>query len=190
MSNSDERPPPPSGAPLRPGGLWDCAPGMGSPARHGDDEAVSRRLEQALARMRFRVEPEPFRLIALPPGASFPPLPPPAMVVREPGETTVLAAERVLSPLAGRPDTLDAGRFRWITFEAPMGWEVVGFLALVSAHLARAGVPIGCVASHRRDHLFIAETHLERARSALRALFPESAASEGPPSPGSGEATL
>ena len=61
----------------------------------------------------------------------------------------------------------------WIRFDAPMGWEVVGFLALVTGRLAEAGVPIGAVCSFSRDHLFVAESYLERTREVLGGLFPE-----------------
>jgi hypothetical protein len=72
----------------------------------------------------------------------------------------------------------------WIRFDAPMGWELVGFLAHVTGRLAAAGVPLGCVCAHARDHLFVARVHLERARSTLRALFPETDGSHAANGPG------
>ena len=45
-----------------------------------------------------------------------------------------------------------------------MGWELVGFLALVTGRLAAAGVPLGAVCGFQRDHLFVAERH-PRGRS-------------------------
>ena len=54
-----------------------------------------------------------------------------------------------------------------------MGWEVVGFLARVTGALAAAGVPLGAVCGFSRDHLFVAEAHLERALETLRGSFPQ-----------------
>ena len=97
----------------------------------------------------------------------------PGQVIREGGETTLLVrAERVAEVLARHPLARVQRELAWIRFLAPMGWEVVGFLALVTEGLSRAGVPLGAVCGYSRDHLFIARPHLARASQVLSELFP------------------
>ena len=74
--------------------------------------------------------------------------------------------------LERHPDARIEADLLWITFEAPMGWEVVGFLARVTGALAEAGIPIGAVCGYSRDHLFVARRHREQAERVLRSLFP------------------
>ena len=94
--------------------------------------------------------------------------------MREEDETTLLVrAEELAGVLARHPGARVERDLAWIRFEQPMGWELVGFLAKVSGALAEAGVPIGAVCSHRRDHVFVARARLDDARAALRRLFPE-----------------
>jgi hypothetical protein len=139
----------------------------------------ARDLEEALARMRFRLEGGRFWLL----GFTEDPLPEDlaaltgsaaGQLIREGGETTLLLCEQAARAAHGRhPGARVERDLVWIRFEAPMGWELVGFLARVTTHLAAAGVPLGAVCGYSRDHLFVAARHLERARAALAELFPE-----------------
>jgi hypothetical protein len=130
--------------------------------------------------MRFGVEPERFALIGfggLPDPADLEELQSagPAQVVREGGETTLLVREGALRAILARhPDARVERGLVWIRFELAMGWELVGFLALVTGHLAAGGVPLGAVCGFSRDHLFVAEHHLARTRELLSELFPVS----------------
>jgi hypothetical protein len=135
-------------------------------------------LDEALARMRFRLESGRFALL----GFAAPPTAVdwsalgdgPAQVVREGGETTLLVPERALpAHLQAHPDAQVEKDLAWIRFETPMGWEVVGFLALVTGRLAAAGIPIGAVCGFSRDHLFLNAARLPVALGVLRELFPE-----------------
>ena len=144
-----------------------------------DSTSPAASLEEARQRMRWSVEAGVFGLALLErplTSAELAGLRAPSQVIVEDGETTVLAAEPVLNALFGPElgsDTL-AGDLVWIRFEAPMGWEVVGFLALVCGELATAEVPIGAVCSFHRDHLFVARKYLDTTRQVLTRLFPES----------------
>jgi hypothetical protein len=64
------------------------------------------------------------------------------------------------------------GGLLWVSFTAAMGWEVVGFLALVTGRLAAAGVPLGAVCGFSRDHLFVSRDHEAVLRGVLEGLFP------------------
>ena len=89
-------------------------------------------------------------------------------------ETTLLVREELVAGVLERHRTARIERdLVWVRFEAPMGWDVVGFLARVTGELARANVPLGAVCGHSRDHLFLAARHLPAARAALARLFPE-----------------
>lgn len=134
-------------------------------------------LEQALATMRFRVRGERYLLVGAPraqadavlrAAASMAGANAIGSIVLEPDGMTWFApmsdAERVSQIDGARSD----GPYRVITFETPMGWDVVGFLALATRALAEAGVPLGAICSFDRDHLFVRETYLDAARAALR----------------------
>ena len=60
------------------------------------------------------------------------------------------------------------GPLRIFTFSVVMDWQVVGFLATVTALLAQAGIPLGAVCGYYRDHLFISVEHAARAEGVLR----------------------
>lgn len=136
----------------------------------------ARMLSEALQRMRFRVERERFVLL----GFAAPPSPDdftalgegPGQLVREGGETSLLVPERALPGLLeAHPDARVEKDLAWIRFETPMGWEVVGFLALVTGRLAAAGIPIGAICGYSRDHLFLNASRLPVALGVLRELF-------------------
>ncbi len=133
-------------------------------------------LEEALARMTFRVDPGRYCLV----GFEGAPVPEdlahlavaPGQLVREADVTTLLVrSEELDALLARRPGARVERDLCWIRFDAPMGWEVVGFLAAVCERLARAGIPLGCICGFDRDHLFVAEGHLARAVQVLGELF-------------------
>lgn len=138
----------------------------------------AQKLSEALQRMRFRVEDGRFALL----GFAAPPTAGdwaalgdgPAQLVREGGETSLLVPEGALDTLlAAHPDAQVEKDLVWIRFETPMGWEVVGFLALVTERLAAVGIPIGAVCGFSRDHLFLNAARLPIALGVLRELFPE-----------------
>ena len=142
------------------------------------DETPARTLDEALAGMRFQLEPGRFALLGFAEAPDAEDLAaltePPGQLVREADETSLLVRRERLGPLRARhPAARVESDLCWIRFESPMGWEVVGFLARVTSALAAAGVPIGAVCGYSRDHLFVAEAHLPRALEVLRGLFPE-----------------
>jgi hypothetical protein len=134
-------------------------------------------LQEAVGRMAWTVEEDSFALIGFRGAPEAPDLAclshPPAQLVREPDETTLLVRDaRAAEVIARHPDARSERGLAWIRFDTAMGWEVVGFLALVAGELSRVGVPIGAVCGFSRDHLFLARPHLPAARAALERLFP------------------
>lgn len=133
-------------------------------------------LEAALAAMTFTILPGRWALIGIdgpPTGADVAALEHgPAELVREPGATTLLVrAEHAEAIVARHPGCRIERDLAWVRFDAPMNWEVVGFLALVTGELAKAGVSVGAVCGFHRDHLFVAARNLEKAEAALGKLF-------------------
>ena len=99
-----------------------------------------------------------------------------AQLAREPEGTTLLLPDEpglggAQGVLDRHPDAAVERELVWFRFEAPMAWDLVGFLGWVGSELARAGVPIGVVCTHARDHLFVAATHADAARATLAELF-------------------
>lgn len=134
--------------------------------------------------MTWRVEPGSFALVGFegaPSEVDLAGVEPPWQLTRERDETTLLVGSRVLDPLLARhPGARVERDLVWIRFEAPMAWDVVGFLALVCGRLAHAGVPVGAACGFSRDNLFVGRRHLATARGVLDELFPRSAAQGGP----------
>lgn len=138
---------------------------------------AARDLGEALAGMTWSLEPGEFELL----GFADAPLPEdlallergPAQVIREGGETTLLVRSEDAGEVRTRhADARSEGPLAWVRFEAPMGWEVVGFLARVTGALASAGVPLGAVCGFSRDHLFVHVKYLAAAEGVLEGLFP------------------
>ena len=56
---------------------------------------------------------------------------------------------------------------RWITLSVASALDAVGFLAVICARLAAAGIAVNAVSALHHDHLFVPE---DRAEAAMRAL--------------------
>jgi hypothetical protein len=136
----------------------------------------ARTLEEALEAMAWEVLPGRFVLLGFPEAPEPADLglldPGPAQLVREGQETTLLLPrERLAEARARHPRARIEEGLAWIRFRAEMSWEVVGFLGRVTSALAAAGVPLGAVCGFSRDHLFLDERHLARAREVLGGLL-------------------
>jgi len=92
------------------------------------------------------------------------------MLLRDPLEVTLLLEESDWRAMrhAARDARVEPG-FRLVTLGVELGWDVVGFLAHVTAILAAAGVAVGALSAFSRDHLLIKQEDLGKA---LRALGP------------------
>src|SRR5215211_7456867 len=90
------------------------------------------------------------------------------MLLRDPYEVTLLVEESDWRAMrhAARDAKAEAG-FRLVTLDVELGWDVVGFLALVTRILAAEGVPAGALSAFSRDHLLIKQDDLGKALRAL-----------------------
>ncbi|MCB4365450.1 ACT domain-containing protein [Hydrogenophaga taeniospiralis] len=57
-----------------------------------------------------------------------------------------------------------------ITLTVHSSLEAIGFLAMISTHLAKAGIPCNAVAAYHHDHLFIPVDRADDAFSLLESL--------------------
>ncbi len=94
----------------------------------------------------------------------------PFMLLRDAHEVTLLLEETDWRTMryAARDARVESG-FRLLTLELELGWNVVGYLALVTRILAEAKVPVGALSAFSRDHLLIKQDDLPRALLALGA---------------------
>lgn len=89
-------------------------------------------------------------------------------VVVDDKEVTALVLESVFDELP-EPERLQRG-WALLTLDLTLGWDVVGVLALLTAALSGAGVPVGAVTAFSRDHLLVPRDRLDDARAALEGL--------------------
>ena len=92
----------------------------------------------------------------------------PYMLLRDAREVTLLLDETDWQTMrhAAREARVEGG-FRMLTLDIELGWEVVGYLARVTAILAEAGIPVGALSAFCRDHLLIKQDDLGRALRVL-----------------------
>ena len=130
-----------------------------------------------LRRAKVEVAPETFVLIGMRHGdwarlLENPELSPRAgsnfMLLRDPFEVTLLVEESDWRAMrhAARDAKSEAG-FRLVTLGVELGWDVVGFLALVTGILTAAGVPVGALSAFSRDHLLVKQEDLGTALRVL-----------------------
>ena len=60
--------------------------------------------------------------------------------------------------------------YRLVTIDVVLAPDLVGFLALVSASLAKAGIPLLSFAAYSRDHFFVPAPQIDAALEALKSL--------------------
>src|SRR3954468_21112005 len=92
------------------------------------------------------------------------------MLLRDPFEVTLLLEDTDWRAMrhAARDARVEAG-FRLATLDVELPWNVVGFLAHVTAILAAEGIAVGALSAFSRDHLLIKQDDLGKA---LRVLGP------------------
>jgi hypothetical protein len=90
-------------------------------------------------------------------------------LIADKDEITLLLAQPIWERVAARfPDHRVAAPYRLITFDLPLDFELVGFMALVSAILAEARVSILAISAFERDHIFVPAASFQTAWDALK----------------------
>ena len=90
------------------------------------------------------------------------------MLLRDARETTLLVEEEDWRAMrhAAR-DARAEGGWRLVTLDIELKWDVVGYLARVTAILAEAGIPVGALSAFSRDHLLVKQDDLGHALRVL-----------------------
>jgi hypothetical protein len=136
-------------------------------------------IEQVLKDARLYSDDQAYRLIKLPPNA----ITAAAGVLAEVGEpfgalladkdeVTLIMPADALEEFAFRLPGYAASEvtYRLVTFDVELEPTLVGFLAQVSAVLAKAGIPILAFSAYSRDHLLVTEADFAAARATLDAI--------------------
>ena len=94
----------------------------------------------------------------------------PFMLLADAREVTLLLEEDDWRAMrhAARDARVESG-FRLVTLDIELGWDVVGYLARVTAILAAEGISVGALSAFSRDHLLVKQQDLG---TLLRALGP------------------
>jgi hypothetical protein len=92
----------------------------------------------------------------------------PFMVLRDEHEVTLMLDETDWRAMrhAAR-DARVEGSFRLVTLDLELDWNVVGYLARVTAILSGAGISVGALSAFSRDHLLIKQDDLGQALRVL-----------------------
>ena len=128
-------------------------------------------LKKLLATMTPELLPGVHVFVTLPPGIPVPGTLEPVMLFREHEGTTLI----VLEDQAKAAGLEAIFRCRMITLNIHSSLEAVGFLAAITARLARAGMGVNPVSAFYHDHLFVPADRAEEAMELLRDLATESA---------------
>ena len=91
-------------------------------------------------------------------------------LVEDGDETTLVCAESAL-PSYDEPVAVEVG-WRRITFEGPLPWEQVGFLADVATRLAAAKIPFTSMAAFTTDHVLVRAAQADLAIAVLTGAQP------------------
>lgn len=123
------------------------------------------------------LRPEPFRLLKVLPTSAAIVLrriaaieTPFLFVTREEEALSLLIREqdaKLISEFLQRA-TAEPTVYRLITFSPSLPWNLVGFMARVTAVLADANIPVGAISSFDRDHVFLRDEFSGRAVDLLR----------------------
>ncbi|MBK8134358.1 MAG: ACT domain-containing protein [Anaerolineae bacterium] len=90
-------------------------------------------------------------------------------------EVTLVLPHEAIEEFSGRlrDATLDASNYRLITFDAVLPAGLVGYMAAISAAVARVGVSIIPLGAFSRDHILVRESQFDAAMDALQSMISE-----------------
>lgn len=128
--------------------------------------------QEILRKTRVEVSPETFTVVSLTDDQwrtlisnpeTSPRMTSPFMIFKDRWEVTLLIDETDFDTMrVGLRDAKVERGFRLLSFDVELGFEVVGFLAFVSEHLALAGVSILALSAFSRDHILVKQNDLAK----------------------------
>jgi hypothetical protein len=141
---------------------------------------VAQTVEQVLKDAKLYTDEQPYTLVKLPAAAIVAGAAvlaeigePFGALIADKDEVTLLIPADVLPAFASRlPDHVVGDEpYRLITFDLELEPTLTGFMAVISAALAKAGVPILPIAAFSRDHILVPAAKFEAALAALQQLL-------------------
>jgi hypothetical protein len=85
------------------------------------------------------------------------------LIVDKDEVTLIIAAEQLDHARAALPPYQTSSGYRLLTFDLPLEHDLVGFMAVISTHLADAGIALMAISAFERDHLLISTADFDRA---------------------------
>ena len=128
--------------------------------------AGERNLDVLIEGMKPQLRDGVFVFSTIAPGSEIPAAIDPLLMFRE-QEGTTLVMRREEADAAGLDYQFPS---RLITLTVHSALEAVGFLAIVTARLAEAGISVNAVSAFYHDHLFVPEQRAEEALALLQGL--------------------
>ncbi len=142
--------------------------------------AVNERIRELLASTEVFLHPTDFTLVSIDPREEqkarslFLSLEPFSSVTFDLAEVSIVVDSDAWAGLKGEFGSYkEDGPYRLITFDIVLDLSIVGFLAVVSARLAEAGVSIYALSTFLRDHILVKAGNAERTMEVLQALIEE-----------------
>ncbi|MBZ0303281.1 MAG: ACT domain-containing protein [Anaerolineae bacterium] len=140
---------------------------------------MSQTVQQVLRQASFYSDDQLYRLIRLPAAAITAAAgviaeigEPFAALIVDKDEVTLLVPEEAWADFSARLPGAESNPldYRLITLDLPLEPDLVGLLAVVSAAIAAAAVPILAYGAYSRDHFFVPAARFTDAMSALEQL--------------------
>lgn len=142
---------------------------------------MDEKLRSVFAKMRLIYSVEDFLVVGLPGvanvaigGEGF------SCMIKEKGETTlILPVEKWGEIESSVKGARIEGPFRVITFDFPLEFSLVGFMAEVSRVLAGEGVSILAISAYTHDHILVKSENLQKSLKALEKMILECKEGQG-----------
>ncbi|WFU84721.1 ACT domain-containing protein [Bradyrhizobium sp. CIAT3101] len=125
-----------------------------------------RDLDALLNNMKPELQPGTFVFCSIAPNAPIPAALNPRLTFRE-QEGTTLVVLREEAEAAGLPYAFPSSL---ITLTVHSALDAVGFLAAITARLAKAGISVNAVSAFHHDHLFVPVDRADEAITMLQAI--------------------
>ncbi len=88
--------------------------------------------------------------------------------IRDKDEMTLILAQESLAQLPSSVSALNVSPpYRLITFDIPLEWSVIGYLAALTSVLAEARISLLALSAFSRDHVFVPAADSDRAWEVL-----------------------
>lgn len=138
----------------------------------------SREMMPIFAATKLKLHPEEFILVSLPLSEKekslelFKGVNPFSTISVDHAEVSMILSETDWSSICKQfKDFQTEGPYKTITFDIVLDLNLIGFLSVVSAVLAKEGISIFAVSTFLRDHILIKSSQADRAMDLLRELI-------------------